>query len=122
MIPGKGNELPVCDPWLPLGSLGCPLLGHCFVEITFVSSGQEPQILFNPYETSLLHMKNENTGDEKKRNHIGIYKCKPVFSPKPRNDLTVLAVISVCLTSGFDNILGPILAKEFPHIRDIVGN
>ena len=54
---GHGN------PWLPLGSLGCPWencpkLGHSFVEITVVSSGQEPQISSNPREISLLHMKN----------------------------------------------------------------
>ena len=53
------------NPWLPLGSLGCPWetcskLGHSFVEITVVSSGQEPQISSNPRKTRLLHMKNEN--------------------------------------------------------------
>ena len=65
---GHGTREPLValgTPWLPLGSLGCPWkncpkLGHAFVEIIFVSSGQEPQISSNPRETSLLLMTNEN--------------------------------------------------------------
>ena len=34
--------------WPPL--VFCPKLGHCFVEVTLASSGQDPQIPSNPRE------------------------------------------------------------------------
>ena len=50
-------------PWDPLVALGeiAPNWAM-FVEVTLVSSGQEPQISSNPRETSLLHMRNESKG------------------------------------------------------------
>ena len=110
--------------WDPLVALGIPWLtfsgplfrwnNNCFVGTRATDFIQSSRNKFFTYE------KPKRKGTNKKRDHISNYRWKSDFLPKPWNDPTVLAVILVCITSGFHNILGPILPKEFPHIRDIV--